>query len=228
MLDDVDNDHAINNEQDIDHQDVSQRLSALAMPSNGSSTLMLISIRHTTLLCAYTITLIANPVLQAILSTSSADFVNIFLIATNLITFMLYPVGDSFHRICCKFVTKRIFFHWWDVHLVRNSILVDEITQKYVETNDNVSNINNHDHDDQQDAYDDASLQRKVTDSNSFHPQQTNNLYFDFDLDIANEKEIAQALEIDEIELTQTRTCRDNLERDIINLSAFFSTNTKT
>ena len=105
------------------------------MPSTGMSRLVVVMIRHTTLLVSYLIFTFADSLLRVLLG-SGADFANMVSIIINLVIYMLYPVGDKTHEFWCIFITKRIFFCWHDHYTQKRSSMIDKIAIQISKQND--------------------------------------------------------------------------------------------
>ena len=69
------------------------------------------------------------------------DFVNILLIATNMVVYMLYPVGDPLYKHLCNQCVRVIFLYWYDDYVEKKSVQVEQIAEKY--TKYLINNISN-------------------------------------------------------------------------------------
>ena len=134
------------NQQNSDQEDgfldsrATKRLAHLSQPSHGISKLVLVMIRHTTLVISYMIFACAGPVLLVALG-SGADFGNAFSIIINLLIYMLFPIGDKTHTVLCYCVTQYVFWRWHDKYTFDKTSLVNEVTCKLSDKYDQLENI---------------------------------------------------------------------------------------
>ena len=117
------------NEEEFLDSKATKRLANLSQPSQGISKLVLVMIRHTSLLVSYMIIACTVPVLLLAVGPG-ADFTNAFSIMINFLIYMLYPIGDKTHAILCYCVTRYMFFCWHDKYTVEKTSLVNEVTSK--------------------------------------------------------------------------------------------------
>lgn len=136
-----------NNNDDQDHTSKRRlfnhiqlsKLAQLVMPGPAMSRLVLVVIRHTTLLVSYLLLAALAPLPQMVFG-SGANFTNALSIAINMLIYMLYPVGDRTHAIWCNCITKCMFFNWYDSYTSKKTSRVDEITIKLLKKYDQLVN----------------------------------------------------------------------------------------
>ena len=126
---------SLENDSNFDFDDISKaddsaqkQLNMLSTPPAHFSRLNLIMIRHTLLICCYTILWICRSHMSLIPNFSRQTA--IFGILIHIIIYMMYPLGDNAYKLCCSFMTMRLFNRWLANYMENQTTIIDQITEK--------------------------------------------------------------------------------------------------
>ena len=118
---------------------VSAELSQLKLPSDSHCKLVLMMIRHVTLVISYFIALVMlRGVIPSVIPQCPV-ISNITDIVTNWIILMLFPLGTPSYQLLCLYPTSSIFFQWYDTYADKKTVAVEELIEKSRSTSSKVA-----------------------------------------------------------------------------------------
>ena len=100
--------------------------SKLAEPTKILTRLVLVMIRHATVVTFYVIFIAIHALLRRVVSVSG--FYNIVMILTSLMVYMIYPIGDTVYAICCSILTTPMFFCWYEKYSSKKLSKINHIS----------------------------------------------------------------------------------------------------
>lgn len=143
-----------------------EELWQLAYPSDTLSRLVLIMLRHTSLLCTFFLVEMIHGSLVAAFR-NSVDSTNLKQITINTIIYMLYPVGDTMFSCCCALCARNMFICWYNGYASKRTQTLGNISHQssQLRSMSNVSNGSNN-----------GSIHGSKSDQGMRYPQQLNNI----------------------------------------------------
>ena len=168
------------------------KLTTLTLPPHGMSRLVLIMVRHVTVVLSYVIMTSTYSILRQIFGYG-IDLSNPLNIMINLLIYMIFPIGDSIYNSCCVCATKYCFFCWYDRYTKHQEELIGQLASQHYKNIDCDSWT-------QQEEITLQIAPEKKTETDSYDAIEQNQRF--------------------EVVSETTKTARDSVEREMTNLGS--------